>query len=118
MFMQEMDRVENNKVDENLFPEKDDFENEKKKRIFVASVATGVVLLVVLLTIMLYQIISVCSKKRELDKLNTQIERLNKEKENAEDDISVWLTKWKLEREARKLGYYYPDEKITKGDEN
>lgn len=114
--MQQNNEVQNLEQEETLTPETADFENEKKKRIFVASVATGVVLLVLLLLIMCYQIIGVCSKKRELNKLNTKIEKLTKEKEETEDEIAVWLTKWKLEREARKLGYYYPGEKIGTED--
>lgn len=80
---------------------------EKLKRIVAAGVAIAVVTLFLLTGIMIYQIASMSVKKREAESLQGQIDQLTRQIEGANDDIELWMTKWKIEERARQKGYVY-----------
>jgi len=86
-------------------------DEQKLKRVVAASVVIAVVLLSVLLTFMVYQMVAIGAKKREIDALNKQIEILKQQKEDTENKIDYWLSDWKIEERARELEWYYPSDK-------
>ena len=60
---------------------------------------------------MVYQMVAIGAKKREIDALNKQIEILKQQKEDTENKIDYWLSDWKIEERARELEWYYPSDK-------
>lgn len=83
---------------------------EKLNRIAAAVTATCVLLLFILLSVMVYQMITINGKKVKIQQLNAQIEQLREEQENITDNIDLWLSEWKIEERARELNYSYPED--------
>ena len=84
---------------------------EKLNRIASAVTASCVLLLFILISVMVYQMITINGKKAKIQELNAQIERLEEEQQLITDDIELWLSEWKIEERARELNYSYPDDK-------
>lgn len=82
----------------------------KLKRLVAAGTATGVIVLFVLIAVMVYQLISMGTKKREAERLQSEITELQKEIEDGESEIEIWLKKWKIEERARQKGYIYKND--------
>lgn len=82
----------------------------KLKRLVAAETATGVIVLFVLIAVMVYQLISMGTKKREAERLQSEITELQKEIEDGESEIEIWLKKWKIEERARQKGYIYKND--------
>lgn len=86
--------------------------NESKmKKIIGASVACGILLLSILLSITLYQIILRVRTSQQIERLEEQKRQLQEERKNTEDEIEIWMQDWKIDEIARELGYYYGDDK-------
>ncbi len=84
---------------------------EKLNRIASAVTASCVLLLFILISVMVYQMITINGKKAKIQELNAQIEQLEEEQQLITDDIELWLSEWKIEERARELNYSYPDDK-------
>ena len=84
---------------------------EKLNRIASAVTATCVLLLFILVSVMVFQMITINGKKAKIQELNAQIQELEREQESINDEIELWLSEWKIEERARELNYYYPDDK-------
>ena len=82
----------------------------KLKRLVAAGTATGVIVLFVLIAVMVYQLISMGTKKREAERLQSEITELQKEIEDGENEIEIWLKRWKIEERARQKGYIYKND--------
>ncbi len=80
---------------------------ERMKRLLTAFVSTGVILLVVLLTVLVFQMICLSQKNKELQALKEAEAEYLQIKENTEDNISLWLEEWKIEEAARKYGFRF-----------
>ena len=81
-------------------------------RIIIASTVGAVLLLVILLSIMVYQMIAIDAKQKDLLALNAKISEYKALIKEGEDTIEVRSTKQWIEREARKLGYIFDGDKI------
>lgn len=86
-------------------------EAQKLKKIMAAAVSTGILLLFILLSVMVYQMLVIKNTKKRIDALNAEIARLEQENESTQDEIDKWHTDWKIEEKARELGYCYPEDK-------
>lgn len=85
-------------------------EIEKLKKVAASATASAVLLLVILISIMVYQLVAIKSKEKEINAIKEEIARLEREDEQLENDIDIWLSEWKIEERARELEY------IKKGD--
>ncbi len=82
--------------------------NESKlKRIIVATTVGAVMLLVMLLSIMVFQLISIQVKNNEIAYLKEQIALYEQMTIDGEETIEARSTREWIEREARRLGYNY-----------
>ena len=82
-------------------------EEGRLKKLVAAATATGVIVLFVLIGVMVYQLVSMATKKREAERLQEEITELKKDIATGEDEIDPWLKKWKIEERARQKGYIY-----------
>ena len=79
----------------------------KAKKMIVATTVGAVLLLVILLSIMVYQMISIKTEEARLSHLKDQIKQYERLIEKGEETIEIRQMKEWIEREARKLGYSY-----------
>ena len=82
-------------------------EEGRLKKLVAAATATGVIVLFVLIGVMVYQLVSMATKKREAERLQEEITELKKDIATGEDEIDTWLKKWNIEERARQKGYIY-----------
>ena len=79
----------------------------KIKRLIVA-ITVGAVLLVVMLTsILLYQLININSERKARAELNEKIVYYEQLIEEGEDTFEIRSLRWWIERRAMELGYEY-----------
>ncbi len=79
----------------------------KAKKLIVASTVGAVLLLFILVSIMVYQMISIQVKKNRIEYLEGQIAKYEMLTEQGKDTIEARSMREWIEREARKLGYRY-----------
>ena len=79
----------------------------KAKKLIVASTVGAVLLLFILVTIMVYQMITIQVKKNRIEYLQGQIAKYERLTEEGEQTIETRSMREWIEREARKLGYRY-----------
>lgn len=84
---------------------------EKAKRLVTAGVSSGIILLFVLLSVLICQCVMINSKKREIENLKGEIQRLEQDIEKNEDAIDVWLSEWKITERANELGLFFGGDK-------
>ena len=83
----------------------------KIKRLIVAATVGAVLLIVILLTIMVYQLISASVEKKRIDELDAKILEYRALIEEGEETKEARSMRWWIEREARELGYVYDGDK-------
>lgn len=84
---------------------------EKLKRIASAVTASCVLLLFILISVMVYQMITINAKKAKIAELDAQIKQLELEQEALNKEIKHWLSEMQTEERARELNYTYPNDK-------
>ena len=88
----------------------------KFKRVVTASIVGAIMLIIILVSVILYQVITMSSYIRQRDELINEITRLERLiDENASEEEIRQSREW-IEEQARKLGYKYPKDIII--DEN
>ena len=83
----------------------------KIKRLIVAATVGAVLLIVILLTIMVYQLISASVEKKRIDEIDAKIVEYRALIEEGEETKEARSMRWWIEREARELGYVYDGDK-------
>lgn len=83
----------------------------KIKRLIVAATVGAVLLIVILLTIMVYQLISASIEKKRIDEIDAKIVEYRALIEEGEETKEARSMRWWIEREARELGYVYDGDK-------
>ena len=87
---------------------------EKTKRVIVATTIGAVLLLVVLLAVMVFQLISISVHRKNERALDEQIAIYKELKATNEDALEERSTYWWIVQRARELGYYFDGEKLYK----
>jgi len=83
---------------------------EKKERVFLASVAMAVLILILGIVILICQGIAISNRKKELAELTEQ-KRILRELANAQDkEIEYWELRETIIDKAREHGYKFPDD--------
>lgn len=83
----------------------------KKGRILVGCTVAGVLLLVGLVCIIVYQLVSKAQKEQRIADLKAQIEYYNSRIESAQDDLIYYQDQAYLDQMARAYGWAYPEDK-------
>ncbi|MBP5372657.1 MAG: septum formation initiator family protein [Clostridia bacterium] len=82
-------------------------EEQKLRKIIAVSISAAVILLVVLISVMVYQMVMLRAGQKNVEALNAEIAMLEDQKEDLERRIDVWQTDWKIDERARELGWLY-----------
>ena len=85
---------------------------EKVKRTISAATVAGVLLIIILVAVMVYQLLAIKSRKREVDFYDAQIAALQQQIAGAETEQEKWMLEWQIQRRLRELGYYFPGDKF------
>ena len=75
-----------------------------------AVVVSAVLLLVILLSVMAYQLISIAVKKKEEARLNEQIAIYEQMIAEGRNDVEMYSQRWWIEQRAFELNYRYQDD--------
>ena len=86
-------------------------EEQKLRKIIAVSVSAAVILLVILISVMVYQMVMLRAGQKNVEALNAEIAMLEDQKEDLERRIDVWQTDWKIDERARELGWLYDNTK-------
>ena len=81
----------------------------KAKRVIVASTVGAVLLLFILVTIMVYLMVSIGVKENRIAYLKSQISNYERLIKEGKETIEIRSKREWIEREARRLNYVYPD---------
>lgn len=82
--------------------------NESKfKRLVAAATATAVVLLVLLLSVMIFQLASINNERAKQREYEAAIALYEQMIADGEDVIKIKQQRWYIEKMARELGYRY-----------
>lgn len=85
--------------------------NESKLKRIVAALTVGaVLLLVILLSIMVYQLVSISVRNKQIEALRAEIASYEKMIEDGEIENDIREDDWWKERRARELGYKLPSD--------
>ena len=82
-------------------------EEGRLKRLIVAGTVTAVLLVIILISVMIYQLISISVMKKEEALLDQKIKDYEQLIEDTSVDIDTRSEKWWIEQRARELGYLY-----------
>ena len=86
---------------------------EKKfKNLIVAGTVGAVLLLVILLSVMIFQIISISVEKKKLNELEEQIAIYKELIEDGENTVEARTSRWWIIERARELGYVFDGDKL------
>lgn len=89
----------------------------KFKKVVVASIVGAIMLIVILVTVILYQVITMSGYAKKKNELESEIARYEKLlDENASEEEIRKSKEWIIER-ARELGYVFPDDIIISDDQ-
>ena len=81
----------------------------KAKKMIIATTVGAVLLLVILLSIMVYQMISIKAEENRIANLKEQIKQYEVLIANGEETIEIRQMREWIEREARRLNFIYPE---------
>ena len=88
-------------------------DQSKFRKIVIASTVTAVILLVTLLSVMVYQLVSIFTYKNAIAELEREIAAYEQMIDETGDTSETRSTRWWIERRARELGYIYSFEEIV-----
>ena len=84
--------------------------DQKKKRVFSACLAGGIMLTFILLSVLVYQVVGIFLRRKQIEFLDAEIIRLEREIKETENEIESWGLDWIIEQRARELGLHYEKE--------
>ena len=85
---------------------------EKFKRTVIAVTVGAVLLVVVLVSVMFYQLIAISVRKKQIAELETEIERYMLLNEEERKSIETRKQYWWIVQRARELGYVFEGDVI------
>ena len=88
-------------------------DQSKFRKIVIASTVTAVILLVTLLSVMVYQLVSIFTYKNAIAELEREIAAYEQMIDETGNTIETRSKRCWIERRARELGYIYSFEEIV-----
>lgn len=87
---------------------------DKFKRKVVAFTVGAVLLVVILVSVLAYQLISISIERKKLNELDAKIAEYLELKEDASKELDAYDSYWWIIQRARELGYSFDGEKLYK----
>ncbi len=87
---------------------------EKFKRVVIASTVGAVLLLVILISVLVYQLIAIGVQKKKEEELIAKYEEYNKLTDEEKAKLEAVNSYWYIVQEAREMGYFFPDDPKAK----
>lgn len=84
--------------------------DQKKKRVFSAVLSGAIMLIVFLVAILVYQLVGILERKKQIELLDEKIAILNEDIKNVKSEIESWGYDWKIELAEREQGLYENNE--------
>ena len=88
---------------------------EKLKKIVTASTVAGVLLAIILVSVIVYQLISLTLLKNRKNELINQIQQYDTTINTTQDEIEKNSAYWYIEQKAREYGMIYEDDEKFEG---
>lgn len=86
-------------------------DKSRKGKILVGCTVAGVLLLVALICVIIYQLVSIATVKERIADYERQIEYYESVIENSENDLEYYKSKAYLDQMARSYNWAYPEDK-------
>lgn len=87
---------------------------DKFKRRVIAFTVGAVLLVIILVSVLFYQLISISVERKKLRQLDAKIIEYNQLKEDADKELEAYDSYWWIVQRARELGYSFDGEKLYK----
>lgn len=84
--------------------------DQKKRRVFSAILSGAIMLIVILVAVLVYQLVGILERKKQIELLNEKIAILTEDIENVKSEIESWGYDWKIELAEREQGLYENEE--------
>ena len=78
--------------------------DQKKRRVFSAVLSGLIMLLVIITAILVYQLVGIIQRKKQIELLNIEIASITEDIRNVKDEIESWELDWKKEQADREQG--------------
>ncbi len=75
----------------------------KMRRLVSAGTVMAEIVFFILVAFLVYQLVTMGVKKSKIERLQTEITRLEEEKKDIKDEIDLWQQEWKIEERARQI---------------
>ena len=85
--------------------------NDKRKRLKSAVIVGAVLFLIIIMSIVIYQCVSISARKKRVEFLEAEIQRYYQLIEQGEETIELRSLREWIEVEARELGYIWDTDK-------
>lgn len=82
----------------------------KRRRVFSAVLSGAIMLIVVLLTVIVYQLAGIIVRKNRIKALDKEIAQITLDIQNTQSEIESWGYDWKIELAERENGLYENDD--------
>ena len=89
----------------------------KFKKVVAASIVGAIMLIIILVTVIVYQVVTMSGYIKQRDSLIEGIARLEQMIEDNASEEEIRTTKEWIEEQARKIGYKYPNDIIIDDDD-
>ena len=87
---------------------------DKFKRKVIAYTVGAVLLVVILVSVLFFQLISIFVSRKKIKELDAKIIEYNQLKEDADKELEAYDSYWWIVQRAREVGYSFDGEKIYK----
>ncbi len=84
--------------------------DQKRRRVFSAVLSGVIMLIVVLLTVIVYQLAGIIIRKNRIEALDKEIQKITLDIQNTQSEIESWGYDWKIELAQRENGLYDKDD--------
>lgn len=84
--------------------------DQKRRRVFSAVLSGIIMLIMVLFTVIVYQVVGIVVRKNRIKALDKEIAQITLDIQNTQSEIESWGYDWKIELAERESGLYESDD--------
>lgn len=84
--------------------------DQKRRRVFSAVLSGIIMLIMILFTVIMYQVVGIVVRKNRIKALDKEIAQITLDIQNTQSEIESWGYDWKIELAERENGLYENDD--------